>query len=330
MRTWGGLLLAAIAGALLVIGVQHLPRGRESGPAAAPAAPPAAPLAVVDGRPISVDDFSAEMARRGGPASFPTEAARRALLDEMVRTEVLAANGRARGYLDDYGVRRDMLHILSGKYQEEAIDPILDALGVGDDEVSAYYDAHPQSFTIPAAARAAIIYFALRPHAADTAVAATRARAAAVRAEVERQPDEARFAALAAQYSDDQASRYLGGDTGWLVAGQPDSRFAPAVIAAVFGLDRAGQLAPLVETADGLYVIRLVDTRPATRRPLEEVAPLIRAQLLAEKRHRRLEALYAEAARRVEVAVHPERLSALPPPPPVAPQPTGPPPLPGL
>ncbi|MCW5952996.1 MAG: hypothetical protein KIT69_12140, partial [Propionibacteriaceae bacterium] len=87
---------------------------------------------------------------------------------------------------------------------------------------------------------------------------------------------------------------------------------------------------PLLETADGLYVIRLVDTRPATRRPREEVAPLIRAQVLAEKRHRRLEALYAEAAGRVDVEVHPERLSAVPLPPPAAPRPPGPPPLPGL
>jgi hypothetical protein len=43
----------------------------------------------------------------------------RGLLDEMIRVEVLAASGRARGHLEDYGVRRDVEHVLAGKYQQE-------------------------------------------------------------------------------------------------------------------------------------------------------------------------------------------------------------------
>jgi parvulin-like peptidyl-prolyl isomerase len=245
----------------------------------------------------------------------------------MVRTEVLAANGRARGYLDTYDVRRDLQHVLAGRYEQETIEPQLAVLGVTDHEVAAFYQEHPERFTVPAAARAAIIFLAVRHQAPDAVVAEVRARAAAVRAEAERQQGETLFGALAANHSDDQASRYQGGDTGWIAAGQPDSRFEPAVIDAIFALDRAGQLAPLVETPEGLYVIRLVEKRPAALRPLASVAAEIRAQLLAEKRHRRRTALYAEAAGRVPVDVHAERLPTPPAATPAARR-AGPPPLP--
>ncbi|MFN8642677.1 MAG: peptidyl-prolyl cis-trans isomerase [Candidatus Binatia bacterium] len=284
----------------------------------------------MDGRPITVADFTAEMARRGGERVFPTDESRRAMLDDMVRVAVLAANGRARGYLDDYDVRRDIEHLLAGRYQQEEIEPPLAALGVTDDEVDAYYRAHPERFTIPAAARGAIIFFGLRPNAPPEAEARVRERVAQVQAEAAQQQGETLFGALAAQHSDDQASRYFGGDTGWIAAGQTDSRFEPAVIAAIFALDQPGQMAPLVETTSGLYLVRLVEKKPAVLRPLEEVAPAIRAMLLADKRRERSQALYAAAAARVPVEIHADRLPAGPPGATPAPGRPAPPPVPQL
>lgn len=298
---------AALCGAAAVLGAQWLSGER---PAPAPP-PPASPIvALVDGRPITAADFAAEMDRRGGAAVFPTVESRRALLDDLVRVHVLAANGRRRGYLDTYDVRRDIEHLLAGRYRQEELEPQLALVAVSDDEVEALYQRHPERFATPAAARAAIIFFGLGPTISAEGAARVRARHAEARTAAEQQSGATLFGALAAQHSDDQASRYLGGDTGWIAAGQTDSRFEPAVIDAIFALERPGQLAPPVETASGIYLIRLVDTRPATLRPLAEVAPAIRAQLLAEKRHARSEALHAAAAAGVAVEVHADRLPA--------------------
>ena len=299
---------AALCGAAAVLFVQRW----QGGPPPATPVPNSPVVAVVDGRPITVADFTAEMARRGGERVFSTDESRRALLDDMVRVSVLAANGRAHGYLDDYDVRRDIEHLLASRYRQQEIEPALEVLGVTDDEVDAYYRAHRERFTIPAAARGAIIFFGLRPNAPAEAAARVRDRVARVQAEAAQQQGETLFGALAAQNSDDQASRYVGGDTGWIAAGQTDSRFEPAVIQAVFALDQPGQMAPPVETANGIYLVRLVEKKPAEVRPLEEVSPAIRAMLLADRRHERTEALYAAAAARVPVEIHADRLPAGP------------------
>jgi parvulin-like peptidyl-prolyl isomerase len=300
------LVIGALCGALLTVAVQY--RLGDVGPVGE--VPPEQILAVVDGRPITVADFVAEMERRGGAANFAAADSRRGLLDDMVQLEVLAANARARGSLEEYDVRRDIEHILAGRYREEVIEPQLALLDVSDDEVAAYYAEHQARFTIPAAARAALIHFAIRRNAPEAVVAQIRERAARVHAEAAAQEGATLFGALAVANSDDQASRYQGGDTGWIAAGQADSRWEPAVLTAIFALEDPGQLAPLVETWDGLYVIRLVDKKAPSLRPLEEVAPAIHQLLLAEKRRRRSDALYAAAADNVDVEIHEDRLPA--------------------
>lgn len=317
------LAIAAVCGAVTTVAIQRWLAPAET----APAMPAEQVLAVVDGQPITTADFADEMAERGA-GNFGTVAARRGLLDDMVQTKVLAANGRARGYLGEYGVRRELESIVAGKYQREVIEPQLAALDVNDDEVAAYYADHQRRFVIPEAAHAAIIFFEVRAHTPDDVVAETRARAARVHAEAARQ-HEPTFGVLAIDNSDDQASRYRGGDVGWLAAGQPDSRWEPAVMEAIFALEQPGDLAPVVETPSGLYVIRLLEKQPESLRPLEEVAPAIHYLLMAEKRAQRSEALYALAAAKVAVEVHADRL----PPPEVETQPDlpgAPPPVPNL
>jgi len=267
-------------------------------------------LAVVGGQPITLDDWTAEMKRRGGAKSFATADARRGLLDDMVRVEVLAANARARGYLEEYGVRRDFEHILAGRYRQEEIEPQLAQVEVSDDEAAAYYHANPQRFTVPAAAHAALIYFEIRRHVSEEFIAEIRERAEQVHAEAAQQEGATHFGALAVKHSDDQATRYLGGDIAWVEAGQTDSRWDPAVIAAIFSLEAPGELAPVVQAPNGLYVIRLLEKKAESLRPLADVAAAIKHQLLAEKRRRRGDELHAAAASRVQVEVHEDRLPA--------------------
>jgi hypothetical protein len=56
------------------------------------------------------------------------------------------------------------------------------------------------------------------------------------------------FAELAAQYSDDEATRSQGGDAGWLNEGEESARWDQAVLRAVFDIDEAGRVSPVAVT----------------------------------------------------------------------------------
>ena len=95
---------------------------------------------------------------------------------------------------------------------------------------------------------------------------------------------------------------------------------------ALEALDAPGQFAPLVATAHGLYVVKLLDKRAGTQRPLAEVKETIRYQLThrqAEQAERDfISALKAGADIRINLPLV-ESLSG------PAPRAPGPPALPG-
>ena len=267
-------------------------------------------LATVDEVAITLADFEAEVARRGGGSSFQTEAARRGLLDEMIRLEVLAAQARRAGYDAEHEMRSEMKHLLAGRYRENHLEPQLRDITVDDDEIESTYHEQADRFTIPAAVRAAIIKFAWTPTTSPDGRQRIRERAASAREAALRQSESENFGALAAQHSDDQASRYRGGDLGWLVEGQPDARFEEPVLEAILALD-PGTLSDLIETASGLYLIKVLDTRDAELRPLAEVAGAIRAEIQARKVDEATQRFHAEATNGLSIRIDENRLAAI-------------------
>jgi len=269
-------------------------------------------LALVDGRPITVDAFEHEMVRRGGDrVAFADLERRKTLLDEMVLVEILAAQARKAGYADGPEFSREVRYLLAGRYRQRHINPEVAAIVVTDEEVRAHYEENRDRFAIPEARRAALIYFEYASTASEEHKREVVELAEGVRAEAASQVGVADFGVLAVRHSADQASRYQGGNIGWHVKGQEDSRFVESVMEAIFALREPGELSPPIETPKGLYLVRLLETKPASVRLLGKVAPGIRHQLLAEKREQRLQELYAAARDNVPVEINDKRLAAM-------------------
>ena len=89
---------------------------------------------------------------------------------------------------------------------------------------------------------------------------------------------------MARKYSEDRASRYVGGTIGWLVK-HPNRQYKwdTSVVEAVFSLTEPGQMAPVTETENGYYLIRLVERETAAPRPFEQVKNGIRHQLMRSR-----------------------------------------------
>jgi hypothetical protein len=170
---------------------------------------------------------------------------------------------------------------------------------VGWDEIERYYKDHPDQFGTSERLRAAIIELKIPSNADLQRRSAAVDKMGQIRtAAISNPPPDGTFGLLAQNYSDDQASRYLGGDIGWFTIKNLDSRRAgldPMVIAALSKLKASGEISPVIQAANALYLVKLVERQAASYRPLSEVADGVKYLLGREKSRLQREKIFDHA-----------------------------------
>lgn len=298
--TW---VCLAVAFFVLVIGCdagQSKPRSSES-------------IASIDGEPVTVDAFKAEMARR--PGLFATEEQKQALLDDMVRSEVLYAAARKAGYDQDPEILVQFKRLIANKFMQDHLEPKLAELTVSEAEVEAYYNKHQADFVTPKKVRAALIRISVPAAASEEKKSELLDRVKAARAEaLEHSQGTPSFGAVAVTYSDDQATRYRGGDIGWIQEKKSRSRWDDEVMAALFSLTKVGEISPVITTTSGHYLVKLMEVRESAPRSLAEVKGWISHTILNDKKKQSVDDFYKDLGKRVSVTVKEERVASIKPP----------------
>jgi parvulin-like peptidyl-prolyl isomerase len=155
------------------------------------------------------------------------------------------------------------------------------------------------------------------PKASEAKRAEARARIEEARrlalarpAAVERASGVPGFGALAVDYSDDQTSRYRGGDIGWLDTGGMVARWPKQVLEAAYALEQ-GKTSEVIQTDDGFYLAMKTDSRPGSVVPFVQVEASLRQSLLVRKRHEADVAVRQEAIRLVPSEINRAALSTV-------------------
>jgi len=274
-------------------------------------------VARVGGHRITTAAFKAAMARRGGraPEVFHKPANKHALLDELIRTEVLAQTARERGYFDDPQIRAAINRTIVRRLEQDVLEAAQDQLTVTPDAVEAYYRKHAERFGIPEQVRVAFVHVRVPALVTETKRGELRARAETAREKALELPAVIKdFGQVAAEYSDDIPTRYDGGRTGWLTKGSGDYRWDEHVLEAVFALETPGAIGQVLTGEDGFYVFRLIERKDRRMLPLDQVKHNIRRQILQEKRRALLDAFFEESRAQIQVAVNTNLLEAIEPP----------------
>jgi peptidyl-prolyl cis-trans isomerase C len=237
-------------------------------------------LAKVGNREFRIADLDAEIARR--------TAARRPvppladLLAEMVEYETLLQGARKAGLEKDPEVERTYQNLLIGSFKEKELRPKLDGAVVSEAEITAAYDANPERYQVEARARFGVIFIAVDPRASAESRRIARERADEARS-LALADAESGFAKTATRFSDEQSSRYKGGDIGWVKKGSGHSRVPRSVIDTGFELG-VNDLSPVIEADDGYYLVKILGKELETLVPLEQARGSIAAQLIQAKR----------------------------------------------
>lgn len=263
------------------------------------AAATATALATVAGQTITEKDLLQEAEwRRSNNQAVPAAAE---LLNEMVNRLALVEKAKQSGVADDAETQRRIQSVIIASLREKQLDAELAKVAVTDEEVAKAYEDKRDELTRPGLDRFAILFQAADAKASDARKAEARKRLedAIVLADANpapggRGPAAGGFGQVTAQHSDDQVSRYKGGDIGWIETGAKETRLPANVIDAGRALEK-GKRSGVLEAADGYYVILKTDARPGGARPLEEVADKLRQQLLREKRRAFEEGFLADA-----------------------------------
>lgn len=145
-------------------------------------------------------------------------------------------------------------------------------LKIGDEELRAYYDQNPGEFNQEEQVRARHILVAINEQRNEQQA---RQRAEEAR---RRLAGGADFAAVAREFSDDEASKAAGGDLGYFGRRAMVEEFSNAAFGAP-----AGQLVGPVKTQYGFHLIETTDKRPGGQLPFEQAKLQIQARLSGEK-----------------------------------------------
>jgi peptidyl-prolyl cis-trans isomerase C len=130
------------------------------------------------------------------------------------------------------------------------------------------YDEYPGEFDQPELRR--VSHILVRTNLEDSPEKKTRARehAQALLARVLAGED---FARVAAEHSEDIATKAVKGDRGWssrgIILTPQDDPFGNVA----FAMKKIGDVSDVVETRDGYHIIKLTGLKPAGRLPFEEV-----------------------------------------------------------
>jgi len=158
------------------------------------------------------------------------------------------------------------------KYALLNVDQVRQTITVPETEISAFYQQNLSQYQTPAQVRASHILFKTEGKDEN----AVKAKAEEV-LKLAKAPG-ADFAALAKKYSEDESNSGNGGDLDYFGRG----RMVPEFEQAAFTM-KNGEISDLVKTAFGFHIIKMVDNKSETTRPLAEVHTEIEDQLKWQK-----------------------------------------------
>ncbi len=267
-------------------------------------------LAKVGSSEIRLEDFQEQMLRRGG--ARPDALDKNALLEEMIANEALYVRALQAGLANDPDVKRAWRNLLIGKLKERELDARIRNAEITPAEIQAYYEQNRERYARPAKARLAVLFLKTEPLMKAEKIAELQSLLAEAREKTlgaSGPAPERGFGPLAIDYSEDQATRYKGGDIGWVEAGRQHPRWSPAVVQAGLALTQVGEVSGVITDQNGIQLVRLMERRDADVVPLKEVEAVIRQRLLSEKRRQLEQSFTADARKSVPVEAHPELLA---------------------
>jgi peptidyl-prolyl cis-trans isomerase C len=246
-------------------------------------------------------------------ARYNTLEKKKEFLDNLIRFEVLAREAEKQGLRNDPDVQQTIRKIMVQKLVQKSFSDPSGSPSVPDAEVQKFYEEHPGDYHRPKRVRAAMIAFTAAQGSPDRAKKLQAAKKAllAVQAADKDRKDPMAFAKLVSEYSDDAASKAAAGDLGLKTSEELEKAYSKELAQAVLGL-KQGETSGLVETPQGIYILRGTMVQEELNRTLEQAKPQIVARLAREMKSKQFDEWLKKLRDAAKVQVDDKALDAVP------------------
>lgn len=270
-------------------------------------------IAVIGDKTISNTELAEKTTQRSGGyhQNLSDEKLKNLVLNEMLEREVQIIAAKKAGYDATPEIITAVENLMIAKLRREQLEAMQNKITISSTDIESYYQVNIDKYTQPSVTQVAIIYFALSPFASNEK-----------RMQVERKAEEVfklsqslpasvyDFGTLAAKYSEHQSSRYQGGKIKWTSATQQS--VSRELLNAAASLSKKGELAPIVKSIDGYYLVKFLKRKNGQEKPLKLVKSDIERVLLRKKRQQlEQEWLKGLQSNITPFVIHNERVTSL-------------------
>ncbi len=239
--------------------------------ACAPAAQDDPVLAIVNGRPITLNEFDfrwSELSEHRR-ARYEDEGGKRKFLDDLINQKLWMKEAEKRGLRHSptirYRTQQFEERLLLDEVMREVVKTTVE---VSDEELRAYYAAH--GAVLPAPDRIEV-----------SQILSNNLYAAQ---DIRRMLDAGvAFTTLAKRYSTDKYSRSKGGRLGLYQKGT-----APPEVEQIIYRLRPGAIGGPIKTESGFYIVKVTNRKPGDRQAILAARERLKKELYAEKRQTQL------------------------------------------
>ncbi len=252
-------------------------------------------VARVGDRTITLAEFNRIVPRDPkNPAARVAPAKKKAFLEQLVNQLLFLEQAKALKLAERPEVAARIedatASVLVNEYVRLEIGQVPKA---SEAQLKSYWKSNPEQFTVPTQVRARHILVAVSDKTSDLLA---RARADEISARLKAKES---FETLAAELSDDAATKPRGGDLGFFVPG----KMAPEFEKVAFGL-KPGETSEPVKTSFGYHLIKVEERREGFVRSFDSVREMIGNKLLQDAQRDRLEKRVQELKGKIKTEVN--------------------------
>jgi peptidylprolyl isomerase len=216
-----------------------------------------------------------------------------AALERLVRSELMRKAVLNEARQKGWDKRAELQPVLERARDQVIVSSFVSSVAKpGDDypseeEIKQFYEVNKTQLLAPAQFQLAQIFIPAAEGGDTTKAEEARKKIGEVSAKMGK--PGADFAKLAKEYSAHKESAERGGELGWI----GEDQMVPEIRRAVTGMNK-GEVSAPIKSAAGWHLIKLLDKKPATTRPMADIRP----SLIVAMRNRKtqdMERAYLEA-----------------------------------
>ncbi|HEY2031803.1 MAG TPA: peptidyl-prolyl cis-trans isomerase [Myxococcales bacterium] len=243
-------------------------------------------VATVGNEVITADDVKRRIEETSPflRARYTTIERKKEFVETLIRNELLAQEAEKQGLQNSPNVKEQMKRAMIQELIKKQLDEKQNGADIAEADLKQFYDTHLDDFQKPERARVFHIYL---PAKDAKERSAARAKAAALLKDIgqrEKRGEANAFQTSAMRESKDTKSAPMGGDLRFVSKDELTKQYNSALADAAFNLKNPGETSGVVDTPDGVELIKLQVKTVALNRSFDESRDSIRGRLARERR----------------------------------------------